>query len=118
MSWFYYGDQPIRRYRKGVFLRVRNLPDGIMDQVNKVLTKGQTLYHVKVAELKPDKQVLLEFWMQPRRIAMKPYPIHVYEVFYLTVPENPMWVCESDVGRGLVVPGDKNSERRRRLRYT
>lgn len=105
MSWFKYADQKVRRYRKGVWLRVRSLPDGLRSLIESNLQAGEQISRVVVQELQPGLWVLLEVWctqMQDVTEHQQQKPQR-YTVFYLRVPENPEWICEGDLGRGLVV---------------
>jgi hypothetical protein len=96
VSWFLYGDQKKRSKRKGIWLRVRNLPEPLLSDVNKFLSTGEQIDYVIVKELQEKNKVLLEFWCHKmfgpdeRRI-----------VIQLSVEEDPEWVCEGDLGRGL-----------------
>lgn len=97
MCWFVYKDQPVRRYRKGIWLRVRSLPKAILEEARKKLTRKHHILWVVVKELQPDGYAILEFWCQKN-----PYKDEIYTVLYLRVKEDPEWVCEGDLGRGLV----------------
>lgn len=99
MSWFPYKDQEKRRYRVGIWLRVRSLPKAILAKAQKLMREKEMVSWVVVKELQPDGYVLLEFW------CCNPFDLkkrEIYTVFYLREKENPEWVCEGDLGRGLV----------------
>lgn len=100
MSWFCYGNQTKRRYRVGIWLRVRSLPKDILEKAHKKLNnKKMSIAWVVVKELQPNEHVLLEFWC----CAYAPlYMGDIYTVFHLSVKEDPEWICEGDLGRGLV----------------
>jgi len=105
MAWFKYEDQPIRKYRKGIWLRVRSLPEELLATINENMKKGEDIAWVMIEEVRPGGEVLLEVWCyQPRS---RKYKIERYSVFHLLVRENPQWTCESDLGRGLVLPKEK-----------
>jgi len=106
MAWFYYGDQTTRRYRKGIRLRLRSLPRSLRSKIMDYMAAMETLFSVEILELRPDNKVLLEVWCtQGFRMFGKHRNVdrrERYTVFHLLVDENPKWVCESDLGRGLV----------------
>jgi hypothetical protein len=108
MSWFVYSDQQVRKYRKGIWLRTRCLPKDLSEKIKKNMGKFESLAWVQVEELRPNNQVLLEVWCYqfkfPWRGIDKP---ERYSVFHLLVDENPNWICEGDLGRGLVIPKPK-----------
>ena len=62
MSWFLLKDQPKRGLRKGIWLRVRNLPEKISKEINKNLPFGSQIDWVSIQELQHDGKVLLEVW--------------------------------------------------------
>jgi hypothetical protein len=104
MSWFEYGSLPLkkRRLRKGVWLRVRNLPASIMAEARKKMrSKDEEIDWVVVQEMKPDSQVLLEFWCHTpgRKDRFKDGSCR-YTVFHVLAKEDPAWICEGDLGRG------------------
>lgn len=101
MSWFHYDYPEPRSIRKGVCLRASSFPLDLKEKAIKIINPHEddisnlTLM-IKVKEIRPNNQVLLEFWS---RIAGKdPFNRHV--VVHLLVDEDPKWVCEGDVGRG------------------
>lgn len=99
MSWFKYGDQSIRRYRKGICLRVRSIPEPLNAQIKALLAPGESVWRVAVDELLKDGRVRLEIWAtQPKHRNGE----EVDTVFGIVVPEDPSWTCEGDLGRGLV----------------
>lgn len=106
MSWFYYKDQTKRGNRKGIWLRVRALPPEILSLTLPYLRTEEEINWVEVKELQHNNHVLLEFWCQTfaDRMKMKSR----FNVFHLSVKENPEWVCEGDLGRGFVKPPQKS----------
>jgi hypothetical protein len=102
MSWFVYNDQQRRRYRKGIWLRIRSLPSELLAKIQKHMQRNETLAWVVVQELKPNNQVLLEIWCNQTKFPWTQKTPERYTVFHLLVDENPDWVCEGDLGRGLV----------------
>lgn len=107
MSWFLYSDPKKRSHKKGIWLRHRFLPEPILKKARVIMRKGEMIEWVSVCELRPNDKVLLEFWVRSpgdypktRDPALK----HVarYSVFHLLVDEDPSWVCEGNLGRGLV----------------
>lgn len=103
MSWFEYGSLPPkkRKLRKGVWLRVRNLPRPILDAVKpKFRSAKESIDWVVVSEMRPDGLVLLEFWCH------NPFEDNFadgsqrFSVFHLLAKENPSWICEGNMGRG------------------
>ena len=95
MSWFKYCDVKKRRLRKGLWLRVRSLPQDIFDKAKPYMRFGELISWVEVKELRKNNQVLLEFWCSGWR---RKYPR--YTVFHILVDENPDWTVEGDLGRG------------------
>jgi hypothetical protein len=99
MSWFVYKAQTKRRYRVGIWLRTRSLPKSILDKARKRMRSKECIAWVVVKELQPDDYVLLEFWcMNPWKLGKD----EIYTVFYLREKEDPDWICEGDLGRGLI----------------
>ncbi len=98
MAWFFYKDQDRRRCRKGIWLRVRDLPKDVLTEITDKLKANETIAWVVVKELRPYDQVLLEIWCHQDKISS-----FRFTVFHILVDENPDWVCESDLGRGLVI---------------
>lgn len=101
MSWFEYGTLPAnkRKLRKGVWLRVRSLPEPLLKEAKKLLSWRETIEWVEVKEIRPEGRVFLQFWC--RKIGfLKPEKPTVFKVFGFDVPEDPTWICEGDLGRG------------------
>ena len=96
MSWFEYGTPQRRSLRKGVCLRVRDLPPNLVKDAKKLMRRGEHLQMVQVLEIRPKGHVLLQFWS--RRIGKDPFNRHT--VFTIYVKEDPEWICEGDIGRG------------------
>lgn len=103
MSWFVYNDQQRRRCRKGIWLRIRSLPNELRAEIKKHMKRNESLAWVVVSELRPHNQVILEIWCDQRGLlsSLLRTPQR-YTVFHLLVDENPDWICEGDLGRGLV----------------
>lgn len=103
MSWFEYGTPERRSWRKGVWLRVRNLPAPLVKEAKKYLGITEFIEWVEVKEIRPHGKVYLEFWC--RKVgSMKPNKPVINKVFGLVVDENPEWICEGDLGRGYRGP--------------
>lgn len=107
MSWFEYGTPKKPHSRRGVFLRVRRLPQDILDRAKQVMLPDETIEMVKVLQVKPlENQVLLKFYCrealkdEPRLTAHMQAGRHI--VFTLVADINPEWICEGDLGRGWV----------------
>lgn len=109
MAWFKYEDQPIRRYRKGIWLRVKSLPDHLKIRITAELKKQETIAYIKIYELQTKNRVLLEIWCYQDKYPFNSNKAERYTVFYLSEVENPDWVCESDIGRGLVKKKEKQN---------
>lgn len=107
MSWFEYGELTgrDRQLRKGVWLRVRNLPQDILTEIHIFMRPNEKIEWVVVQELQSNKQVLLEFWCADPNDWFGGYKR--YNVFHWTVPEDPKWICEGDLGRGFKQPKEK-----------
>ena len=103
MSWFYLKDQPVRRKRIGIWLRVRSLPEDLIKKVSKIKRKAEHPWQIKIAELRPKGEVLLEMWCSSPHLLMlqshKRYDRNI--VYHFLEKENPEWVCEGDLGKGL-----------------
>lgn len=101
MAWFQYSDQTRRRYRQGIWLRVRSLPEDLTAKIAERNVKNERVLWIVVKELQPNNQAVLEVWCEQKPFTVNGFD-EVYTVFYLVVDENPEWICESDLGRGLV----------------
>jgi hypothetical protein len=100
MSWFTLRDQPDRRRLRGVWLRCGSNPDvqgAIRRSGLKRLT--ETVEWVEVKEVRPGRRVLLEVWCISLLDCVRRRRRH--NVFHMDMLENPDWVCEGDLGRGL-----------------
>lgn len=98
MSWFLYSQPKKRSHKKGIWLRYHDLPKPILSRVARMLRPGEQVLWVCVEGLRPNGQVLLEFWSRDPRDPVQ----QRYSVFHLLEDEDPSWVCEGDLGRGLV----------------
>ena len=110
MSWFTYDNIKSNRHKKGVRLRYHSNP-----KLKKIIKKHRCkrlldfVERVIVCESKENNQVLLEVWCLNLKDSL--LKKHRHNVFYVIIDENPKWVCEGDLGRGLVEP--KNEQRTR-----
>ena len=50
-----------------------------------------------------DGEVLLEVWARNLKDTVRPRYRQRYNVFHIIAKENPKWVCEADMGRGLIL---------------
>lgn len=100
MSWFLLKNQPSRRKRKGICLRLRFCPD-VQEAIrkSKLMRKGESPWQVVILELRPKGKVLLQVWCHALRDMVRSR--HRSNVFCVLVDENPEWTCEGDLGRGL-----------------
>jgi len=101
MSSFYLGDQNSRIKRKNICLRVRSLPEEL---INSIINSGEMdendcIDLVRIVALRPNEMVQLEIWCSNIDDRLKKR--HRSIVFYMTVKENLEWICEGDFGRGL-----------------
>lgn len=102
MSWFILKDQESRRKRKGICLRMRT---GVNEDVMKAIKKSKlkrpskAILTVEIHELRKDGEVLLEVTCNSL-IDMLRRKLR-YNVFHILIDENPEWICEGDIGRGL-----------------
>lgn len=106
MSWFYFGDQDRRRYRKGMWLRVRHdaNPDVYkLIKKSKLLRFSEHIERIIVKENLRDGKVLLEIWARSLKDMIRLKTRDRFSVFYIDAKENPKWVCEGDMGRGLIL---------------
>jgi len=105
MSWFLYGDAD-KRYRRGIYLRIRSLPKPLLAKVAKGMRTGESPIRLVVHEVR-DGEVVLESWTAESPLADR------YTVAYFLAQEDLRWVCEGDLGRGLVDPTKKSPRRKR-----
>lgn len=96
MSWFNYGTPKKRSWRKGAWLRVRCLSSEILAQAEKFMRENESIRWVEIDEIQKDGFVLLELWCREDG-----NPLERYNVFHIRVQEDPNWVCEGDMGRGI-----------------
>lgn len=102
MSWFVYSDQTRRKYRKGIWLRVRSLPEDLKSKINAQMSENELVAWVEIDALRPNNQVLLEIWCHQLKHPWTQTNPERFTVFHLLVDENPDWICEGDMGRGCV----------------
>ena len=101
MSSFGYGEHSDKRI--GVWIRYRSNPDiisFIKRSGNKRLLDSVTRIVVVDYDAESD-QVWLEVYCKNMMDVLRNK--HRYNVFYLNVKVNPDWICEGDLGRGLVL---------------
>jgi len=100
MSCFTLKDQTCRRKRKGIWLRVRSNPD-ITRLIRKSGLKrlSECIEWVEIRGLRPEGKVLLEVWCMSLLDSARRRNRH--NVFHIQADENPEWVCEGDLGRGM-----------------
>lgn len=115
MAWFLLKDQPKRSLRKGICLRIRNLPESLMKKILAQLPdtgvysgpmKLGQIESVIIDGVLSDGKVRLEVWSSTHEDRMR----HIqdantpfkYSVLLFVVDENEEWVCEADQGRGLI----------------
>ncbi len=67
---------------------------------SKLLRPSEGVKWVEIKELRPNGQVLLEVWARSIIDAVRRKERS--NVFHILIDENPEWVCESDIGRGLI----------------
>ena len=100
MSWFTLQDQPVRKKRKGIWVRPGSNPD-VLDAIRKtkLMRPTDSIEWIVIHELRPNNKVLLEVWCISLvdTICRK----HRHNVFHVLMSENQEWVCEGDLGRGL-----------------
>lgn len=70
------------------------------------MRQGDQLQWVEVCEIRPEGQVLLEFWCQ----SLEDIPFNRYTVFHIVTKEDPEWVCEGDLGRGFKAEKKQDNE--------
>lgn len=99
MSWFDYGVPRKRDLRRGVALRVRNLPPAIRAQAEKLMEKDEFIDYVIVEQVLKAPDVLLAVHVR-KFGSFANMRGHREGVIRFSVPENPEWTCEGDVGRG------------------
>lgn len=119
MAWFLYKDSK-PKYRKGICLRVRHaLEDKELGPIIKKFTGALTYPDFIVVDGREDGIAYLHLWLrnfitsrnvnigmrQADKKKRTAYVTQISKVVRIRIPENPEWVCESDIGRGLV--GDK-----------
>lgn len=105
MSWFTYKDQN-PKYRVGLELRVANIMQDhhhVRELISKNRRIGEAPTRIVVKEFQKDGHVTLEVWCRAefdlRSVVLG---MHRYTVFYITVPPNPDWICEGDMGRRFI----------------
>lgn len=105
MSWFLLEDQDRRQNRKGIWLRVRHDSNPDVHEIiqkSKLLRFADSVERIVIKELLRDGEVLLEIWARNFKDAVRPKYRERFNVFYVVAEENLQWICEGDLGRGLV----------------
>ena len=101
MSFFSLYQQPVRKKRKGIWLRYQ--PDFQADifkaiKKSRNLRRNEQVIAVVIAEVRPDDMVLLEVTAQSLK------DMHANKnrsnVFHVLMKENPEWTCSGDFGAG------------------
>ena len=103
MSWFLLGniEEKERKKIKGIWLRVES---GNNNDVKKAIKNSKNLRfsevieRVVIVELRKDNQVLLEVWSKSVIDVIRKK--QRYNVFHILITQNPLWVCEGDLGKG------------------
>ena len=100
MSWFYLKAQGSRRKRKGIWIRPYLNPE-VMKAIKRtnLMRPSDTVQRIVICELRPDNQVLLEVWCTS--LVDSARGKHRNNVFHFIIDEDPEWICEGDLGRGL-----------------
>ena len=98
MSWFTYDEPKPRSLRKGVCLRVKNLPQDIMSQWSGLCQPrpDERIDRVDVLEILPKGKGIVRCWSRVSGVD----PIDRHVVVEFMTDENPLWICEGDVGVG------------------
>lgn len=102
MSWFTLKDQPLRNKRKGIWLRFDSpLMEDVRNAIKKSKLKraSEVIGRVVIHELRLNNKVLLEVWCKSLLDSVRGR--YRQNVFYITMEENPDWICEGNLGRGL-----------------
>ena len=95
---FLYGTPRRRSRRRGVWLRIKNLPSDVKDYFEQRISPLERISHVVVSQIKWDGVVLEAWCVDPNKFNIKE---PVWTVVQLRTPENPDWVCEKNLGTGL-----------------
>lgn len=102
MSWFLLKDQKKRSLTKGIWLRPSAEGNAaLVDAIRKtkLMRKADSIKWIEIKELRDNNEVLLEIWCS--NLADMMLNKHRSNVFHLLIKEDPNWVCEGDLGRGL-----------------
>ena len=118
MAWFLWKDIKKNSQKKGVWLRVRAMLEDkdFCRAVNKAGLRPEYVRWIKVEHVK-DGWALLEChghsgWQglvnafrirnwEKNKAKGKPFAGGMRKIAFVYAPENPEWVCEADLGRGL-----------------
>lgn len=94
---FLYGEPRRRSRRRGVWLRVKELPSDLRHYFESRMRAGEVLSHVVVSQIKWDGVVLEAWCANPHEFKIQD---PIWTVIQARVPENPDWVCEKNLGTG------------------
>lgn len=95
---FPYGTPQRRSRRKGVWLRVKELPNDVDEYFRSRMRPEDRLSHVVVSQIKVDGVVLEAWCTDPNKFKIKDN--EVWTVIIGRFPENPDWICEKYLGVG------------------
>jgi hypothetical protein len=100
MSWFLLKDQKVHLKIKGIWLRPTSNPDVLKKiQATKLMRRSDVVKWIEIKEIRDNNEVLLEVWCS--NLADMLLKKRRSNVFHVLMKENPEWVCEGDLGRGL-----------------
>lgn len=104
MAFFILKDQKSRSLRKNVWLRINcDVNQDVHEVIKRAHMDKHTLERIVILNILPKDKVLLEIWFKDDYTQFVANErITKFTVIHVVVPENPEWVCESDVGRGFV----------------
>lgn len=110
MAWFEYGTPKRRHLRRGVFLRPRMIPEDLKKTISGTMEDFDPKLHeilmVEVKEILPTtkegrRDVIIHAWIR-NFLQLDPFAqARLWFVVEIVTVENPEWVCEADIGRGL-----------------
>lgn len=119
MAFFFYKDIKKNAHKKGVWLRIRYMleDENFCKAVKSAGVNPYNIRWIQITEIE-DGWARLECWSQTlwqsiktrarlrkaskAKEARQTYAGDSYTVIAIVALENPEWVCESDLGRGLV----------------
>jgi hypothetical protein len=102
MGSFAYGTPRNRQWRKGVWLRCCGHNPALEKQILKKARWGEYISYIKIVEVKPDGFVIVEAWCKrPVIDSGKNFTWNRHTVIHLYIKEDPNWVCDLNLGRGM-----------------